>query len=136
MTNFDHFWYFLIILTTETIKTIFDNFDNWKDSPGDLWHLRHWLQFWQLRTWIQTIIVTWQLIVTLDSIRNSCDVLKFAPYFAVEKRFEISFLLKMYTYKCIHMMNDVGFDKDIDVNVFVKHPLNIASFRKVNIAHP
>ena len=24
----------------------------WKDSPGDLWHLRHWLQFWQLSTWI------------------------------------------------------------------------------------
>ena len=32
------------------------------------------LQFWQLRTWIQTIILTWQLILTLDSIRNSCDV--------------------------------------------------------------
>ena len=23
-----------------------------KDNFGDLWHLRHWLQFWQLRTWI------------------------------------------------------------------------------------
>ena len=23
-----------------------------QDNPGDLWHLRHWLQFWQLRTWI------------------------------------------------------------------------------------
>ena len=21
-------------------------------NPTDLWHLRHWLQFWQLRTWI------------------------------------------------------------------------------------
>ena len=30
----------------------FCHFDNWKDNPGDLWHLRHWLQFWQLRTWI------------------------------------------------------------------------------------
>ena len=40
----------------------------------ETWHLRHWLQFWQLKTWIQTIILTWQLIVTLDSIRNSCDV--------------------------------------------------------------
>ena len=45
-----------------TMLTIFDNFhnsdncfchfDNWKDNPGDLWHFRHWLQFWQLRTWI------------------------------------------------------------------------------------
>ena len=23
-----------------------------QDNPADLWHLRHWLQFWQLRTWI------------------------------------------------------------------------------------
>ena len=30
----------------------FCHFDNWKDNPGDLWHLRHWLQFWQLRIWI------------------------------------------------------------------------------------
>ena len=41
------------ILTILTILTIFDSFDNfWKDNPGDLWHLRHWLQFWQLRSWI------------------------------------------------------------------------------------
>ena len=25
---------------------------NDKDNPRDLWHLRHWLQFWELRTWI------------------------------------------------------------------------------------
>ena len=52
-------------------RTILDNFDiwdNWKDSPGDLWHLRHWLQFWRLRTWILTIILTWQLIVTAFTI--------------------------------------------------------------------
>ena len=42
----------MTILTTEIIEAIFDNFDNWKDSPGDLWHLRHWLQYRQLRTWI------------------------------------------------------------------------------------
>ena len=23
-----------------------------KDNPDELWHLRHWLQCWQLRTWI------------------------------------------------------------------------------------
>ena len=40
----------MTILTIEkTVLEICDNFDNWKDSPGDLWHLRHWLQ---LRTWI------------------------------------------------------------------------------------
>ena len=69
LDNFGNFWQFFII---------FDNWDNfwqfWKDSPGDLWHLRHWLQFWRLRTWIHEIFGTWQLIETLDSIRHSCDV--------------------------------------------------------------
>ena len=67
LTFFENFWQFY---NWEN----WDNFDNWKDSPGDLWYLRHWSQFWQLKTWIQTIIVIWHLIVTLDSIRNSCDV--------------------------------------------------------------
>ena len=26
--------------------------DNYKDNPSDLWQLRHWRQFWKLRTWI------------------------------------------------------------------------------------
>ena len=47
-----------------------------KKSFAMLWHLRHWLQYRQLRTWIHDILcfVIWQLIVTLDSIRNSGDV--------------------------------------------------------------
>ena len=67
-----------------TILTIEDNFhnsdncfchfDNWKDNPGDLWHLRHWLHSDNWEPEFMTIIVIWQLIVTLDSIRNSCDV--------------------------------------------------------------
>ena len=27
--------------------------NNCKDNFGDLWHVRHWLQFWHLRTWIR-----------------------------------------------------------------------------------
>ena len=61
--NLDHFWQFLQFdKKFFTIFTIDDNFhnsdncfchfDNWKDNPGDMWHLRHWLQFWQLRIWI------------------------------------------------------------------------------------
>ena len=46
-----------------------------KSKPRDLGPLRHWLQFnWEPE--FMTIFVTWQLIVTLDSIRNSCDVFK------------------------------------------------------------
>ena len=58
--TFDKFWQFWQFvdnlfwqfLTSLTIFNNVDHFDNWKDNPGDLWHLRHWLQFWQLRTWI------------------------------------------------------------------------------------
>ena len=74
-----------------TMLTIFDNFhnsdncfchfDNWKDNPGDLWHLRHWLQFWQLRT---QFFVTWQLRVTLDSISNSCNVYILLSYLTLQ----------------------------------------------------
>ena len=60
---------FCILIILRQILTI------WR-TVWETWHLRHRLQFWRLRTWIQSVIVTWQLIVTLDSIRNSCDVFK------------------------------------------------------------
>ena len=43
----------------------------------DLWHLRHWFQYWQLRVWINDnpCYLTINCVVTLDSLRNSCDVL-------------------------------------------------------------
>ena len=43
--NFDNFWQLWQFQTTVTIS---DNFD----KSRELWLLRHWLQFWQLRTWI------------------------------------------------------------------------------------
>ena len=48
-------------------------------STCDLWHLRHWLQYWQLRTWIHDNLcyLTINCDTVLDSIRNSCDVLYF-----------------------------------------------------------
>ena len=56
------FYHFKIVLQFWQLPTIDDHFhnsdncfchfDNWKDNPGNLLHLRHWLQFWQLRTWI------------------------------------------------------------------------------------
>ena len=60
---------FCLLIILRQILTI------WR-TVWETWHLRHRLQFWRLRTWIQSIIVTWQLIVTLDSIHNSCDVLR------------------------------------------------------------
>ena len=60
LTNFynsDHFYNFFTILT---ILSFFLQFWQlllpfWqlkRQWTMDLWHLRHWLQFWQLRTWI------------------------------------------------------------------------------------
>ena len=94
--NFDFFLQFLQVLTILTILTIFDNFenifgqfltmidnfdksyncfyhfDNWKDNPGDIWYTDCNSDNWEPK--LMAIFVTWQLIVTLDSIRNSCDV--------------------------------------------------------------
>ena len=56
--NFGHIWKFVYHL------------NNFKDNPGDFWPLRHWLKFWQLRTWTHDNLC-WQLRMTLDSIRNS-----------------------------------------------------------------
>ena len=41
-----------------------------QDNPADLWQLRHWLQFLQLRIWIHDNLC----YLTVDSIRNSCDI--------------------------------------------------------------
>ena len=49
--NWDNFWQF------------------WKDSPGDLWHLRHWLQFWQLRTWMHDNL--WYQTINCDTGQHS-----------------------------------------------------------------
>ena len=60
--------------------------DKYKDKDKDIWeHLRAiletcdiWDAGYNSDNWepeFMTIFVTWQLIVTLDSIRNSCDVL-------------------------------------------------------------
>ena len=60
LTKLDDFWQLKPFLTSWiwkfgnfvvlTILTTFDNFDNDNDYPRDL---RHWLQFWQLKTWIR-----------------------------------------------------------------------------------
>ena len=57
-------------LTTETIEIIFGNFHNLKDS--DIWDTDYNSDNWEPE--LMTIFVIWELIVTLDSIRNSCDV--------------------------------------------------------------
>ena len=58
MTIFDDSFWWHFLMTVLEICDIWDtdyNSDNWEPE-------------------FMTIIVTWQLIVTLDSIRNSCDV--------------------------------------------------------------
>ena len=63
--NFEFFWQFWQLLTTLTIfKTILQTCDNW-DTDYNSYN-------WEPE--FMTIFVTWQSRVTLDSIRNSCDV--------------------------------------------------------------
>ena len=83
--NFDNFNIFFTILTIDDIFHNSDNcfchFDNWKDNPGDLWHLRHWLQFWQLRTWIHDNLC--YLTINCDTGQHS-QFLRCFGYFSVE----------------------------------------------------
>ena len=90
LTIFDNFWQFFF-----TILTIVDNFDNsdkrefYFDNLDnsffsiltiektiletcDIWDTDYNSANWEPE--FMTIFVTWQLIVTLDSIRNFCDV--------------------------------------------------------------
>ena len=69
-------WHFMTILTIwyfVTILTIFDNFvillSVWQFG---MWDTDNNSDNWEPE--FMTIFVTWQLRVTLDSIRNSCDV--------------------------------------------------------------
>ena len=62
----DNIWQ---ILTTETI---FDNFEKTVLETCDIWDTDYSSDNWEPE--FTTIFGTWQLIVTLDSIRNSCDV--------------------------------------------------------------
>ena len=50
-----HGWFtdFLFFWQLFTFLKSLHNFDyNDKDNPRHLWQMRHWLKFWQLRTWI------------------------------------------------------------------------------------
>ena len=54
LDNSDHFDNFGQFGQFWTILYHFGNFDNFDTlgNPIDLWHLRHWLQFWQVKIWI------------------------------------------------------------------------------------
>ena len=52
-----------------TFLEILWNKYNDKDNHRDLWLLRHWLQFWQLRTWIHDNL--WDLTINCDTGQHS-----------------------------------------------------------------
>ena len=69
-----------MILTISQFLTILTVFNNFRQSSKCLIFLdnfwQSWLKWHRQSQWpeFMTIFVTWQLRVTLDSIRNSCDV--------------------------------------------------------------
>ena len=67
--NFDNFWEFWQLWQFLTISTI----ENTVLETCDIWDTAYNSNNWEPE--FMTIFVIWQLIVTLDSIRNSCDVL-------------------------------------------------------------
>ena len=53
------------------------NKDNAKDNPGDLWHLRHWLQSWQLKTWHHDNHESWFMTIMTNyylTIKSDLDI--------------------------------------------------------------
>ena len=50
-----------------------------KSNPRDLWHLRHWLQFWQLRTWIHDNLC--DLTINCDTGQHLQFLRCFSPTF-------------------------------------------------------
>ena len=98
-----------------------------------LWHLRHWLRLWHLEIWV-TIIVTWQFSrVTLDSVHNSCDVLRFS--FAFYKGYSLPPTSKLdHLYLFMHknfygeysQWWEGGGDIDIPITLPALHPLSLS----------
>ena len=95
--NFGQLWQFLLLTILKNKITFFDKFDNlnfltiltifynfwqfWQFWPFGQLRWQSWRldTDWKSDNWepeFMTIFVTWQLRVTLDSIRNSCDVFK------------------------------------------------------------
>ena len=62
-----------MILTIQTIAFAFLTIEKTILETCDIWDTDYNFDNWEPE--FMTIFVTWQLIVTLDSIRNSCDVL-------------------------------------------------------------
>ena len=81
--NFDNFWQLWTISTTNTIAFNFWTIEKTILETCDIWDTDYNSDNWELE--FMTIFVTWQLIVTLDSIRNSCDVQKIITYESFKK---------------------------------------------------
>ena len=76
----------------------FDNFDNHvnKDNHRDLWHLRHWLQYWQLRTWIHDNLC--YLTLNCDTGQHSQFLRCFDNSFVSVGYCSQPLMLKMYSW--------------------------------------
>ena len=90
--NFDNFWQLMTIFTIQTIAFAIKTIEKTILETCDIWDTDYNSDDWEPE--FMTIFVTWQLIVTLDSIRNYCDVL-----FSVFKFWgnSVCFLNRQYT---------------------------------------
>jgi len=70
--NFDNFWQLTTIFTIQTIAFAILTIEKIILETCDIWDTDYNSDNWGPE--FMTIFVIWQFIVTLDSIRNSCDV--------------------------------------------------------------
>ena len=85
----------------------FKMFDNCKDNPGDLWHLRHWLQFWQLRTWIHDNLCYLTINCDTGKHSHSCNVSWTASYRWKVYKLALTIFQRWHLTKCIKKFTSI-----------------------------
>ena len=94
--NFDNFTFFLqfwqltTFFTIQTIAFAILTIEKIILETCDIWDTDYNSDNWEPE--FMTISVTWQLIVTLNSIRNSCDVYQVCPQMACMKECKITLI--------------------------------------------
>ena len=138
-----NYWYWYCVLNCFTILPILTFLDNFYIftipmtmiilETCDIWDTDYNSDNWEPE--FMTIFVTWQLIVTLDSIHNSCDVFivcstfKFQIYVTPPSDFlpiDIPFLANMWREYFSLNIWTVNHQSELEFSVFDQNWANIA----------
>ena len=113
--NFDNFWQLTTILTIQAIAFAILTIEKTILKTCDIWDTDYNSDNWEPE--FMTIFVTWPLIVTLDSIRNSCDVSPIALCVALYFVVVVTTGCGIYVWKCrylsIHHISQSHFSRAV-----------------------